>query len=425
MKLEAFLYNTLNRTVASAIGLAAPFHTKARKLYEGHKSLINSIEKHFQSEKAPVAWFHCASLGEFEQGRPVMEAFKKEYPDYKILLTFFSPSGYEVRKDYAGADFICYLPFDTPGQAKRFIQAAKPRIAFFVKYEYWYNYLRLLHEQNVPTFLVSGIFNPSFIFFKPYGGFYRKMLLYFTHLFVQNKESARLLDSIGIRNYSLGGDTRFDRVAAICQQPKKIPLAEAFKADQPLLVAGSSWEPDLRVLAPLLLHYKGKLKAIIAPHEADEAHVEEAEEILSGLHICRFSKATEETAAKADVLLIDNVGMLSSLYALGDYAFVGGGFGKGLHNILEAATFGMPVFFGNKAYHIFQEAFDLIDRGGAFAIGSAGELQHRFSVLYEDEEKRKEAAHSCADYVQENTGATRQIMEYIQFMKKENARQNL
>lgn len=425
MKLEAFLYNNLNRTLAGAIGLAAPFHAKARKLYEGHKKLIHSIEERFLSENAPVAWFHCASLGEFEQGRPVMEALKKEYPNYKILLTFFSPSGYEVRKNYAGADFIYYLPFDTPVLAHRFIQAVKPEIAFFVKYEYWYNYLRLLHEKEIPTLMVSGIFNPTFIFFKPYGGFYRKMLLYFTHLFVQNEESVRLLESIGIRNYSLGGDTRFDRVAAICKEPKKVPLAEAFKDGQPLLVAGSSWKPDLEVLAPLLRRYKGKLKSIIAPHEVDEEHLAEAEEILQGLSIFRFSKATADTVKKADVLLIDNVGMLSSLYATGDYAFVGGGFGKGLHNILEPATFGMPVFFGNKAYHIFQEAYDLMERGGAFAIENTDELHQKFSVLFEREEKRKEAARSSADYVQQNTGATRQIMEYVQNMMKQNARKNL
>ena len=425
MKLEAFLYNNFNRAFAGAIGLAVPFHAKAKKLYEGQKNLIHSIEVQLKAEKAPVVWFHCASLGEFEQGRPVMEAFKQEYPDHKILLTFFSPSGYEVRKSYRGADYIYYLPFDTPERANRFIKAVKPQMAFFVKYEYWYNYLRLLHEQKVPTFLVSGIFNPNFVFFKPYGGFYRKMLLYFTHLFVQNEESVRLLNSIGIRNYSLGGDTRFDRVAAICKEPRTIPIAEAFKAKKPLLVAGSTWEPDLRTLAPLLGRYKGKLKSIIAPHEVDEAHLEEAEEILEGLTSCRFSKATAETAAKADVLLIDNVGMLSSLYALGDYAFVGGGFGKGLHNILEPATFGLPIFFGNKAYHIFQEAFDLMDRGGAFAIGNPEELQDKFSVLYENEEKRSVAAGSSANYVQQNTGATGQIMEYIQKMMKENARQNL
>lgn len=419
MKVAPLVYNTLIRGYSFAIKLAAPFHSKAWKLTKGHQNLLSYIEQQLKDVKGPRVWFHCASLGEFEQGRPVMEAFKQQYPDYHIILTFFSPSGYEVRKTYAGADFIYYLPIDTPENARRFVAAVMPQLAFFVKYEFWHNYLSLLHQNNIPTLLVSGIFRPEQLFFKKNARFYRQMLFFFDHLFLQNEESVTLLESIGVQNTSLSGDTRFDRVAAICSEPKKIPLAEAFKNEQPLLVVGSSWPADLQVITPLLLNYKGKLKCIIAPHEVDEPHLQEAENQLQGLNVKRFSQTDEEKASLADVLLIDNVGMLSALYALGDFAYVGGSFGKGLHNILEAATFGMPIFFGNQAYYKFQEAKDLTEQGGAFAIGNSVELQQQFSVLMEEEDKRKKAAEICAGYVHQHTGASHQIMEYVRNLMKE------
>lgn len=426
MKVAPFIYNRLISAYASTVRLASPFNPKARQLAKGQQGLLTRIEQSLAGHTAPRVWFHCASLGEFEQGRPVMEAFKARYPDYRIVLTFFSPSGYEVRKNYEGADYIFYLPFDTARNAKRFLAAVQPRLAFFVKYEFWYNYLYQLHRQQVPTFLVSGIFRPGQLFFRQAGGFYRSMLHFFDHLFVQNEASVGLLKSIHIDKVSLGGDTRFDRVAAVCQAPRRIPLAEAFKGRQPLLVVGSSWQPDLEVIAPLLRAYKGKLKCIIAPHEVDEDHLKKAENGLQGLHYIRFSQANEQTVAAADVLLIDNVGMLSALYALGDYAWVGGSYGKGLHNILEAATFGMPVFFGNKNYRKFQEARDLIEAGGAFAIEDSAELQQRFAVLFTDAAKQQEAAARCAAYVQTNTGATQQIMKHIHKLKDKNyAGQNI
>lgn len=426
MKVASFIYNRLISAYASAIRLASPFNPKARQLVKGQQEIVETIEQSLAGTTAPRVWFHCASLGEFEQGRPLMEAFKARYPDHQIVLTFFSPSGYEVRKNYEGADYIFYLPFDTSQNARRFLAAVQPKLAFFVKYEFWYNYLHRLHRQQVPTFLVSGIFRSGQLFFKPAGGFYRSMLHYFNHLFVQNEESVRLLKSIDINHVTLSGDTRFDRVTAVCKEPKRIPLAEAFKGSKPLLVVGSSWQPDLEVIAPLLRSYKGRLKCIIAPHEVDENHLKEAENSLQGLNYLRFSQAKEQTAAAADVLLIDNVGMLSALYALGDYAWVGGSYGKGLHNILEAATFGMPVFFGNKNYQKFQEARDLIDAGGAFAIADSAELQERFAVLFNDAEKQQQAARRCASYVQNNTGATRQIMEHIhKLMDKNYAGQNI
>lgn len=426
MKAASFLYNTLIRGYFSAIKVAAPFHPKARKLQLGHRNLLSHIEGQLQKEKAPKVWFHCASLGEFEQGRPVMEAFKKEYPHFSIVLTFFSPSGYEIRKNYPGADYIFYLPFDTPSNARRFTAALKPALAFFVKYEFWYNYLYSLHQHETPIFLISGIFRPNQLFFKKYGGFYRQMLSFFQHLFVQNDESLHLLKSIGISHASKSGDTRFDRATALCREARKIPLAEAFRQEHPLLVAGSSWAPDLELIGPLLQNYKGKLRCIIAPHEVDEAHLKEAESMLKGLQTVRFSKADTSSVVQADVLLIDNVGMLSALYALADYAYVGGGLGKGLHNTLEAATFGMPIFFGNKAYHKFQEARDLLELGGAFAVGNTGELQQQFFLLYEDRVLRQKAAKASAAYVQANTGATRHIMNHVSnLLDKKYARQNI
>ena len=426
MKAAPFLYNILIRTYSSAIKMAAPFHGKARRLQLGHRGLLPRIESQLQHEKNPKVWFHCASLGEFEQGRPLMEAFKKEYPQFRIVLTFFSPSGYEIRKNYPGADYIFYLPFDTPGKARRFVKAVNPALAFFVKYEFWYNYLFYLHQHAVPSFLISGIFRPNQLFFKKYGSFYRQMLPFFQHLFVQNEASLTLLKSIGVSHASKSGDTRFDRATALCREAREIPLAEAFRQALPLLVVGSSWAPDLELIAPLLHRFKGKLRCIIAPHEVDEDHLKEAESILNGLQLARFSKADFSSVEKADVLLIDNVGMLSALYALADYAYVGGGLGKGLHNTLEAATYGMPIFFGNKAYHKFQEAIDLLKSGGAFAVGNTNELQQQFLLLYEDGTLRKKAAKASAAYVQANTGATRHIMNHIStLLNKKYARQNI
>lgn len=419
MPVTPFLYNSLISGYKSAVKIAAIFNPKAKKLNAGQKGLLRTIKKQLNTDTAPKVWFHCASLGEFEQGRPVMEAFRARHPHFRIVLTFFSPSGYEVRKNYAGADYIFYLPYDTTSNAIAFISAVKPSLAFFVKYEFWYNYLHQLYRQQVPTFLISGIFRPGQLFFKKQGGFNRQMLSFFQHLFVQNEESAQLLKSVGINNFSICGDTRFDRVAEVCREPKKVPIAEAFKTNQPLLVVGSSWEPDLEVITPLLQEYQGRLKCIIAPHEIDAAQLNNIEQILAGLEVVRFSKADPATVAQADVLLVDNVGMLSALYALGEFAYVGGSFGKGLHNILEAATFGMPVFFGNKSYHKFQEAKDLIKEGGAFAVEDTAELQQQFSVLFSSERKRLKAAEISACYVQQHTGATRQIVEYVDKLLQE------
>lgn len=361
---------------------------------------------------APIAWFHAASLGEFEQGRPVIEAFRERYPAYKILLTFFSPSGYEVRKNYAGADFIVYLPFDTPENARTFVQRVNPAIAFFIKYEFWYNYLRELKNRQVPILSFSAIFRPDQIFFKPYGGFYRSFLRFFDHLLVQNPESVELLKSIGVTNVTLAGDTRFDRVKQVADARKDIPIARAFKDEKPVLVIGSAWQADMDVLIPFLNRFDQPLKVILAPHEIHHDEIERWRNQLAGQTV-RFSEVSDPSALSIfKTLIIDNVGMLSSLYQYGEFAYIGGAFGKGLHNILEAATFRMPLFFGPN-YGKFQEAVDLVKAGAAFPVSGSAQLDTVFRRLYEDPST---AAAIAGDYVTLNTGATSKVMEVVERM---------
>ncbi|WP_234735017.1 3-deoxy-D-manno-octulosonic acid transferase [Tellurirhabdus bombi] len=413
----SLLYNTSIWLYGAAIRLAAPFHTKARQSAEGQRHLLASIQTRLAGNTAPVAWFHAASLGEFEQGRPVIEAFRERYPGYKILLTFFSPSGYEVRKNYAGADYIFYLPLDMPQNAKQFVGLVKPRIAFFVKYEFWLNYLQELHQRRVPTISFSAIFRPGQVFFKLYGGGYRKLLTYFDHILVQNQQSLDLLKGIGLTNLTLAGDTRFDRVAQIVANKKEIPVAQLFKGNQPLVVIGSAWQADLDVLIPFLNRFDQPLKVIIAPHEIHTDEIERWRGQLRGTSI-RYSETQTSgfesaSLASSTVLIIDNIGMLSSLYQYGDYAYVGGAFGKGLHNILEAATFGMPLFFG-PSYQKFQEAIDLVQEGGAFPVADTAELEATFRRLYQDQAAHQKATEISRQYVLRNIGATGKVMEVIQ-----------
>lgn len=342
-----------------------------------------------------------------------MEAFRQRYPHYKILLTFFSPSGYEVRKNYAGADFIVYLPFDTPENARQFVQRVNPAIAFFIKYEFWYNYLRELKNRQIPTFSFSAIFRPDQIFFKPYGGFYRQFLRFFDHLLVQNQESVDLLQRIGVTNVTRAGDTRFDRVKQVADARKDIPVARAFKGSQPLLVIGSAWQADMDVLIPFLNHFDQPLKVIIAPHEIHDEEIERWRVQLPGATI-RFSEAGNlSTLPSFNQLIIDNVGMLSSLYQYGEFAYVGGAFGKGLHNILEAATFRLPLFFGPN-YAKFQEAVDLVQAGVAFPVTNSAELETAFRRLYENPAALEQAASIAGDYVTRNTGATSKVMGIVE-----------
>jgi len=392
--------------------LAAPFHPKARLFVNGRKKIFSHLAASLQGNTHPLIWVHCASLGEFEQGRPIMEAFKRLNPDNKILLTFFSPSGYEVRKNYAGADYIFYLPWDLPGNAKKFIAIAKPSLAIFIKYEFWYHYTTELKKKSIPLISASCIFRPEQSFFKSYGSFFRRILKNFNHFFVQTPESMQLLNSIGITNTTLAGDTRFDRVYEITQKAEAIDIAKRFKDTDKLFVIGSLWPEDLDVLGPFIDEHKDKLKFIIAAHEVEESFLHVIEKNINAKSI-RFSKTGDVADLNSyTALIIDNVGMLSRLYRYGEFAFVGGAYGKGLHNILEAACYGMPVFFGNNNYEKFQEANELIMRGGAFAIADYAELKSTYELMVTRPENYLLACEVTQAYVKENLGATDKIMTY-------------
>jgi 3-deoxy-D-manno-octulosonic-acid transferase len=404
------LYTLSILAYRSAIGLASLYNPKAKKWIAGRRDIFKKLESSIDKQ-APLAWFHCASLGEFEQGRPVIEAFRKAYPHYKILLTFFSPSGYEVRKSYTGADYIFYLPIDTRANAERFISITRPQIALFVKYEFWFNYLDILYRKSIPFYLISASFRGDQHFFKGYGSWFRKALHHYRHIFVQNETSRQLLSSIGVTNVSVSGDTRFDRVAEIASHAKDISIAELFSRNAQVIVAGSTWPGDEQLLIEYIREHID-VKLIIAPHEIAE------EKIVSIISSCeRFTKAirySQANAAVSDarVLIIDNIGMLSSLYRYGQVAYIGGGFGKGIHNILEAATYGMPVIFGPN-YQKFNEAKELVRLGGAFSITGSPTLNETLNALLPDSRKLKEASAISRNYVERNTGATGIILRTI------------
>ena len=421
------LYNFSIYAYSFIISIIAPFNSKAKFWVEGRKNIFERLASTSLTNRGSIqlAWFHCASLGEFEQGRPVIEAFRAKYPAYKILVTFFSPSGYEIRKNYTGADFIFYLPADTPANARKFIEIVKPSIAFFVKYEFWRNYLIELEKKQIPVVSFSTIFRPNQLFFKSYGGFYREVLKKFEHILVQNQESFDLLKSIDIQQITLAGDTRFDRVKQIVDAKKDIPIAEHFKANRQVFMVGSAWQTDMEILIPLMNSYNvGKVKPtvelladvvfVIAPHEIHREEINAWQKQIEMKSIC-FSEVQPDTKlTDYQVLIIDNIGMLSSLYQYADFAFIGGSFGKGLHNILEAATFGMPIFFGNKAYHKFQEAVDLVKQGGAYAVASTNDLSEILKDLRSNEAKKKETDIISQNYVLQNIGATEKVMAVVE-----------
>jgi 3-deoxy-D-manno-octulosonic-acid transferase len=390
------------------IRIASLFNRKAKAFVEGRKDIFKTLEKNLKTNRPKVIWVHCASLGEFEQGRPVMEMLKKDYPDCSIVLTFFSPSGYEVRKNYAEADIVCYLPWDTQANAERFVALVKPVLAIFVKYEFWYHYMHVLKSKQVPILSISAIFRPDQLFFRSYGGFYRSILHQVTHFFVQNETSLELLRSIGIEECSLAGDTRFDRVYQVARQADELPIAQRFKNNARTMVVGSCWPEDLEVVAPFVNDQL--LRFIIAPHEISESFLTQIERQLKVRSI-RYSKIRDEELQQYQVLIIDNIGMLNKLYRYGEFAYVGGAFGKGLHNILEAACFGIPVFFGNKNYERFREAVDLISRRGAFTVGDVGELRSKFEWLTVAD-NYWESSSAAKDYVIKNLGATERIVNY-------------
>ncbi|MBC3784365.1 3-deoxy-D-manno-octulosonic acid transferase [Spirosoma utsteinense] len=422
------LYNTGLSAYKTLLHLAAPFNPKAKLWVAGRHNWVANLTQKLDGNTADIAWFHAASLGEFEQGRPVMEAYRAQYPEHKILLTFFSPSGYEVRKQYDGADYVLYLPVDSPANARQFVTLVNPKIAFFIKYEFWYNYLRELKAARVPVVSFSAIFRPNQLFFRPWGGFYRNLLAYFDHILVQNQESVQLLEEIGIRQVTLAGDTRFDRVMQVAAAKKEIPIAQAFKlgydsqtsatVPYPVLVVGSAWQADMDILIPFINKFDKPLKVIIAPHEIHDDEIERWRTQLSDASVrysaIRSPASTDLSLASIHTLFIDNVGMLSSLYQYGEFAYIGGAFGKGLHNILEAATFGVPLFFGPN-YGKFQEAVDLVDEGAAFPLHNTAELLDVFLKQYTDREK---ASHTSRAYVQRNVGATGKVMEVVKQLRR-------
>ncbi|MEO6903304.1 MAG: glycosyltransferase N-terminal domain-containing protein [Bacteroidia bacterium] len=391
------------------IRIGALFNPKAKQWITGRKA--QQVKWQTQDFKnAPVIWFHCASLGEFEQGRPVIEKIKAQHPAYKILLTFFSPSGYEIRNDYGGADYIFYLPLDTIANAKKIIEIVKPKVVFFVKYEFWFNYLNELKKNKIATYLISGIFRENQYFFKPYGFWFRKQLSCFTHFFIQDEESAKLLKSIKYTNATISGDTRFDRVAEITKNVKPIKVVQEFITNKKVFIAGSTWNEDEQIISTQNFKELG-FKIIIAPHEIHEHRLAQLETNFAKYNCLRFSKANEQNVKIADLLIIDNIGTLSHLYQYGSFAFIGGGFGKGIHNILEAATFGLPVIFGPN-YKKFTEAKQLIQFGGAFSVASSKQFNETIQLLMNNN-KLQIAADVARKYVVEKTGAADIILSAI------------
>lgn len=381
---------------------------KIRLFVEGRKNWEQNLASKVE-QGARYIWFHVASLGEFEQGRPVMERIKAEHPDVKILLTFFSPSGYEIRKNYAGADVICYLPMDTMSNARKLVDMFKPEVAVFVKYEYWINYLTELNQRNIPVYMISAIFLPTQAFFKWWGGWYRGVLKCFKHLFVQDAQSVDLLKSIGVINVTACGDTRFDRVLAISKTAKQLPVVEAFKhGEKPMLIAGSSWPKDEEILAA---YFNGKsARLIIAPHEIHESHVKEIISRFPQKKCVRYTQTNEVEAASADVLIIDCIGLLSSIYQYGEFGYIGGGFGVGIHNILEAAVYGMPVAFGPN-YKKFREAVEMEKANAAFHIEDADQLALLLDSMFAaDGERLAKTSEIARDFVAANCGATDAIL---------------
>jgi 3-deoxy-D-manno-octulosonic-acid transferase len=408
-----FLYNIFIFFFVLGIRVASLFNEKAKLWVTGRKSITEKIEEALtgKHDKKKIAWFHCASLGEFEQGRPVMEEFRKAFPDHRIFLTFFSPSGYEIRKNYPGADHVFYLPADTPGRAAKFINILSPDIVFFIKYEYWYNYLAILKQRGIQTYMISAIFRPSQPFFKWYGSWFRKQLNNLTWFFVQDEDSVRLLIKIGIRQVSVSGDTRFDRVSAIVQQKKPVNRIPEFCADSPVILAGSTWPEDEKILLPVILENKEKLKFIIAPHEVSEERIDGLMSLL-GTGGLRYSQAGGKNTGEASVLVIDSIGILASLYQYAYIAFIGGGFGVGIHNILEPAAFGVPVIFGPN-YERFREARELIGAGGATSVKNEEEFHKVFSSFAENPVERDHASRICSTYVASHKGATAHIMKHL------------
>jgi 3-deoxy-D-manno-octulosonic-acid transferase len=403
------MYNVIIYLYLLGVAIYSRFNEKVRKMWKGEREAFRILKEKVDPE-AKYVWFHAASLGEFEQGRPLMEELRREHPEYKILLTFFSPSGYEVRKNYEGADIITYLPLDTITNARRFLRTVRPVMAFFIKYEFWYNYLHILKHRGVPVYSVSSIFRPDQVFFKWYGRQYGKVLNCFTHFFVQNEESRILLAKIGITDVTIVGDTRFDRVLQIKEAAKQLPIVEKFLEQKPkVFVAGSSWPPDEEIFIKYFNQHP-EWKLIIAPHVIGEDHLRQIEKLLEGRKVVRYTKASEnsQTSENADVLIIDCFGLLSSIYRYGDVAYVGGGFGVGIHNLLEAAVWSVPVFFGPNNQK-FQEAQGLKQNGG-LEITDYESFASQMDRLAKDADYLKSQGTQAGRFVESLSGATEKVL---------------
>ena len=432
------MYNLVIYLYQLGVAIASLFNEKVRKMWRGEREAIRVLREKVDPQ-AQYVWFHAASLGEFEQGRPLMERLRRDHPEYKILLTFFSPSGYEVRKNYDGADIVCYLPLDTISNARRFLRTVRPVMAFFIKYEFWYNYLHVLKHRGVPVYSVSSIFRPNQVFFRWYGRQYSRVLKCFTHFFVQNEVSKELLATLGIHNVDVVGDTRFDRVlqvkeaaeslenvAYFCQynisndpnpdDDEVVTACAGFVRPAGVFVAGSSWPPDedifIRYFRDKQLFGYGKWKLIIAPHVIDESHLQEIEQKLDGYKVVRYTKYDCYQFESADVLIVDCYGLLSSIYRYGDIAYVGGGFGVGIHNVVEAAVWGKPVFFGPNNQR-FQEAQGLKACGGGIEIGSYDDFVARMDQLISQPQRVEALGRAAADYVSSRAGAVESIFSII------------
>ena len=425
------LYGIFNRCYYLLAGLLGLFRPKAKAFHDGRKGLLRKIREQV-SGSSPVIWVHCSSVGEFEQARPVIEWYAQNRSEYRILLTFFSPSGYQLRKNYDKVSWVFYLPVDTRSNARAFLDAVSPQKVIFVKYEFWYYYLTELKRRKIETYIISAIFRPSQSFFKFYGGFFRKMLRCFTTLFVQDAPSAELLASIGLKdNVIISGDTRFDRVCQIIGKSRHFPIIEKFTSDNLTLIAGSTWESDEEIIANVLKNFK-KIKLVIIPHETSDRRIEHIEELFREYRTLRFSwfdrkytlgtdsaeecpvlEEIQEKIAESNVLIIDCVGILSSIYRYGDIAYIGGGFGAGIHNILEAAAYSIPVIFGPN-YKKFKEARELLKAGGALSVTDTASLYSVIDNYVRHPQSVKVNGKICGDYVKENTGAMLKIINEIE-----------
>ena len=404
------IYNLALRIYYIIIFIFSFFSKKAKLWIQGRQHII-------YPDYEQSIWFHFASLGEFEQGRPVLEQLRNTHPQLKTIITFFSPSGYEIRKNTPLADAVYYLPLDTPANARRFIDAINPAIAVFTKYEYWYYFFREINKRNISLYIISGIFRPNQVFFKWHGSLHRKMLAFVSHFFVQDEQSKQLLKSLNINNVTISGDTRFDRVWTNAEQPKSLPEIASFKNNQNVFIAGSTWPADEQLIATLTHQYP-HWKFIIAPHEISKENMDDLIKLLPENSAIKYSQLTAlSQQVSPQTLIIDNIGMLSALYQYGNVAYIGGGFGAGIHNTLEAAVFGLPVIFGPN-YAKFKEAKDLIANGAGFSINDMDELKKVTGTLVADDSYRTSAGKKAKDYVAENVGATGVIVKYIEKVDK-------